>query len=303
MAKIRDELRSMSDGFRWGRRPLVPRSAEPWVEERDDVGFPTDWARTEAGIAARQAILKVGMLPIVKTELSLRVYGRDLLSDVRGPVIFFSNHTSHLDATLIMSTMPDRFQRRTAVGAARDYFFDVWWRQAFTALVFGGFPIERGRTRGTAIDKARELVRDGWSIVVFPEGTRSQDGHLQRFRHGAARLALELGVPLVPIAIVGAYQAMPKGRFWPRPGRPPVTVRYGRLIEHDPGETHQALSLRMQTAVAELFDEDRTTWFEALQRSSRGETPSLAGPRGADWMRTWQGTRPVPRRGHPRAWK
>ncbi|GIU97645.1 MAG: hypothetical protein KatS3mg013_1448 [Actinomycetota bacterium] len=302
MAGWRDELRSMATGFRWGRRPLVPRSAEPFVEEVDDEGFPTDWARTKVGTAARRAILNGAMLPLVRHELSLRVYGTELLEDLEGPVIFFSNHSSHLDATLIMCTLPDRWQRTTAVGAARDYFFDVWWRQAFVALVYGGFAIDRARGGAGAIEKARQLVRDGWSLVLFPEGTRSIDGHLQRFRHGAARLAIDLGVQLVPIAIIGAYQAMPKGRPWPRPGRPPVTVRYGRAIGPLEGEGHQALSRRMRQAVEELFDEDRTSWFEALQRSARGQTPSLAGPQGAAWRRTWEGTRPVPRRSRPRAW-
>ena len=50
----REELKEMARGFRWGRRPMVPRSAEPFTEEREDVGFPTDWARSEAGVAARQ---------------------------------------------------------------------------------------------------------------------------------------------------------------------------------------------------------------------------------------------------------
>ena len=299
---LRTELKGMAGGFRWGRRPLVPRSAEPYVEDRYDEGFPTDWARSELGVAARQVILAVGMNTILKAELTLRVYGDDLLADVRGPVIFYSNHSSHLDATLIMSTLPDRWQRRTAVGAARDYFFDVWWRQIFTALVYAAFPIDRGRGGQGAIDKARELVRDGWSIVVFPEGTRSKDGHMQRFRHGAARLAIELGVTLVPIAIVGAAQAMPKGRWWPRKGRPPVTIRYGREIVPEEGESHQALSLRMQQAVGELFDEDRTTWYEAVVRATKGTTPSLAGPSGPDWVRTWEGTRPVRRQGEPSAW-
>ncbi len=243
------------------------------------------------------------MTPIVKTELSLRIHGLDKLRGASGPVIFFSNHSSHLDATLILCTLPDRWQRRTAVGAARDYFFDVWWRQAFTALVYGAFPIDRGRGAKGAIDKARELAQDGWSIVVFPEGTRSTDGHMQRFRHGSARLALELGIGLVPIAIVGAHQAMPKGSFWPRAGRPPVTVRYGDVIHPDPGETHQQLSLRMQQAVMQLFDEDRTSWWEALKRAERDETPSLGGPAGPTWRRVWEGSRPVARRGRPKAWK
>jgi 1-acyl-sn-glycerol-3-phosphate acyltransferase len=299
----REELKELARGFRWGRRPLVPASAEQFAEPREEPTFPTDWARTKAGVAARRAILNLGIHPLASAELSLRTYGTDRLEDAAGPVIFFSNHSSHLDATLILCTLPERWQKKTAVGAARDYFFDVWWRQAFTALVYGAFPIDRGRGGTTAIDKARELVDDGWSIVVFPEGTRSPDGHLQRFRHGASRLALELGVGLVPIAIVGAYQAMPKGRFWPRPGRPVVTMRYGDPIYPEEGETHQALSKRMQQAVMALFDEDRTSWFEATARAERDETPSLAGPAGAPWRRTWEGSRPVPRRGRPRAWE
>jgi 1-acyl-sn-glycerol-3-phosphate acyltransferase len=252
------------------------------------------------GVSARQVLLKGVMKTILSSELSMRVHGLDNLDGVDAPVLFFSNHTSHLDATIIMTTLPDAWRTKTAVGAARDYFFDVWWRQAFTALVYAGFPIDRSRG-GKGIDKARELVRDGWSIVVFPEGTRTPDGHMQRFRHGASRLALELGVGLVPIAIVGAYQAMPKGRWWPGKGRPVVTIRYGDPIYPQEGETHQSLSLRMQQAVAQLFDEDRTTWFDAISRAERSETPSLAGPVAPAWRRTWEGSRPVARRGRPKA--
>jgi 1-acyl-sn-glycerol-3-phosphate acyltransferase len=300
---LRNELKEMAGGFRWGRRPLVPKSAEPFAKELEDRVFPSDWARTELGTAARQVILKAGMSTILKNELSLRVHGLDNLDAIDGPVLFFSNHSSHLDATLIMTTLPDRWQAKTAVGAARDYFFDVWWRQAFTALVYGAFPIDRGKGGRGATDKAGELIRDGWSIVVFPEGTRSADGHVQRFRHGSARLCLEAGIPAVPIAILGAFQAMPKGRFWPKPGRPRVTVRYGRPIVPAAGETHQELSRRMAKAVAELFDEDRTTWWESLRRAESGDTPSLAPPQGPEWRRRWEGSKPLPRRGPPKAWR
>jgi 1-acyl-sn-glycerol-3-phosphate acyltransferase len=241
------------------------------------------------------------MKPILHNELSLRVFGLDNLEDLDGPVLFFSNHTSHLDATLILTTLPPDWRAKTAVGAARDYFFDVWWRQAFTALVYGGFPIERGGgARG--VTKARELLDEGWSLVVFPEGTRSPDGHVQRFRHGTARLCIEAGVSAAPIGIRGAYQAMPKGRSWPRRGRLPVTVRYGRPLVAAPGETHQDFSRRMSRAVAQLHDEDRTTWWEALRRAEAGETPSLAGPPGSRWRRRWEGSRPVPRRGPAKVW-
>jgi 1-acyl-sn-glycerol-3-phosphate acyltransferase len=84
----RDELKEMSRGFRWGRRPLTPRSAEPFTEEKADEGFPTDWARSDVGVAARQAILKGAMHPILRNELSLRVFGHDNLEGVPGPVVF-----------------------------------------------------------------------------------------------------------------------------------------------------------------------------------------------------------------------
>jgi 1-acyl-sn-glycerol-3-phosphate acyltransferase len=242
------------------------------------------------------------MKPLLWNEVTPRVHGLDNLSGVGGPVLFVSNHTSHLDATLIMTTLPDEWQSTTAVGAAKDYFFDVWWRQSFTALVYAAFPIDRAGGRG-ATSMARELLDDGWSLVVFPEGARSPDGHQQRFRHGASRLALEAGVPVVPIAIRGAYQAMPKGRSWPRPGRPPVSIRYGAALYPQEGETHQELSMRMQRSIAELHDEDAATWWVALHRAERGETPPLTGPTGAGWRRRWDGMRPIGRRGPGRTWE
>jgi len=299
---LADEVREVARGWRWGRRPVVPRSAERVTPPAKVWSFPTDWARTEAGRAARDVILSGVMKPIVWNETSPEVFGLDNLDHLTPPVMFVSNHSSHLDATLILTTLPPKWRNKTATAAAKDYFFDVWWRSAFTALVYGGFPIERGGGE-RATEKARELVRDGWNLIVFPEGTRTQDGWVQRFRHGSARLAIDLGMPVVPIAIVGAYAAMPKGRSWPKKGRPPIRVRYGPALEPEEGETHQAFSLRMQHAIAELFDEDRTSWWEARRRAAAGQTPRISGPQGPKWLRTWEGSRPVRRRGTPPVWR
>ena len=300
--RFTDELRDVAEGWRWGRRPTMPRSAEGVTAPPPRWEFPTDWSRTPAGRATRDAILSGVMKPMVWNETSPSVYGLDHLDGLRPPVMFISNHSSHLDATLILTTLPPKWRNKAAAAAAKDYFFDVWWRSAFTALVYAGFPIERGGgERATA--KARELVRDGWNLVVFPEGTRSSDGWVQRFRHGTARLAIEMEMPVVPIAIVGAYAAMPKGRTWPRSGRPPIRVRYGPPLHPGEGETHQELSLRMQHAVAELFDEDRTSWWHARQRAARAETPKLSGPSGPSWLRSWEGSRPIRRTGRRPTWR
>ena len=82
-----------------------------------------------------------------------------------------------------------------------------------------------------------------------------------------------------------------------------AAVRYGAPIVPEEGETHQHLSLRMQQAIAQLFDEDRTTWFEANQRAAKGETPKMTGPTGPGWIRIWEGSRPIRRSGKRPVWK
>ena len=242
----------------------------------------TAWARTRLAGAARGAILDLILGPIVRGEIDLDVHGLEKLRAIDGPVIFASNHTSHLDATILLVTLPRDLRSRTAIGAAKDYFFDVWWRKTFVSLVYAAFPVERGGGE-RATELARHLLATGWNLVVFPEGTRSKDGWMQRFRHGASRLALESGASIVPISVVGAYAAMPRGRWWPRPGRPPVRIRYGDAIRPVEGERHQDLSLRVQRAIAAMLDEDVPAWVEALPARHRAWALEPKGPELPRW--------------------
>jgi 1-acyl-sn-glycerol-3-phosphate acyltransferase len=237
----------------------------------------------------------------VWNETEPSVEGRDNLEALSPPVIFVANHASHVDTPLFLCSLPKPWRERTAVAAAADYFFDVWWRAATTALVFNTFPIERsGGKRATAT--ARRLVTEGWNLLVFPEGTRSKDGWVGRWRHGAARLATEYRVPVVPVAIRGTYAAMPRGRSWPRKGRLPVSVRFGAALWPEDGEDFGSLSRRMQLELARLWDEDATSWYASLRRVATGETPSLGGPQAARWRRVWESSRPLPRRGRGKVW-
>lgn len=297
-----DELRDLSKGWRWGRRPLVPQSAQ---EQRGDLPsdeFPTDWARTRPFKALRAVLQVIGLRPVTFNAIDADIFGREVLDHMSSPVIFFSNHSSHVDGSLIMSALPAKWRAETAIGAAKDYFFDKWWKAIIMSLIYNAFPIDRARGRGT-ISTARRLLDEGYSLVIFPEGTRSRDGWMNRFRHGTARMAIETNTPLVPIGIRGANAAMPTGRSWPRPGRPPVTIRFGEPIYPAEGEDHRELSTRMAMAVAELLDEDRATWFESRLRAGRGETEIPMAPTTMpDWRQQWDGSRPLPRRGPRRAW-
>lgn len=291
---LKADLKQMAQGWRWTHRPLVPRSVEPLEQEPRD--FPTAWARTNAGNAARALLQRYALKPLMQFETSPTVEGADVLDHVAAPVIFVANHSSHLDAPMVLTSLPPAWRARTATGAAADYFFDVWWRATATALVFNAFPVERGRGSGRATKLARDLIAQGWSILMFPEGTRSKDGWVREFRLGAARLAVEEKIPVVPIALRGTYQSMPRGKGWPTKGRLPVQVRFGRPVIPLPDEDPAAFNTRIREALAATLDEDRTTWFQAVGRAARGGTPSVAGPEGAArWRRMWEASRPLPK--------
>jgi 1-acyl-sn-glycerol-3-phosphate acyltransferase len=238
----------------------------------------------------------------VWSETEPTVEGLDHLNGVTPPVIFLANHASHMDTPLILCSLPKGWRERTAVAAAADYFFDVWWRAASTALVFNTFPIERTGGKA-ATGTARQLVSEGWNLLVYPEGTRSRDGWMGRFRHGASRLCIEFGVPAVPIVLRGTYAAMPRGRSWPVRGRQAVSVRFGPPIEVGEGDDFRIVSKRLQQAMARLWDEDASDWYGSLRREAEGATPSLAGPPGPRWRRVWEASRPIARRGPARVWK
>ena len=283
-----DDVRQVARGWRWGRRQQVPRSAEPWVLPAESTVFRTAWARRGPGRTAREVAQKAGLEPVFRSQVRTRVEGLDVLQRVTGPVIFAANHASHLDTPLVLLSLPDEWRRRTAVAAAADYFFDTWWRAVGSALLFNTFPIER--RSGSMSETPGQVLADGWSLLIFPEGTRSADGWTGRFRLGAAHLACEHGIPVVPVAHRGTFAAMPRGQGWPSPGRRLLTIRFGEPLRPGPGEAARDLAPRIQDAVAGLLDEDASTWWEAKRRAAAGSTPAPHGPDVATWRRLWEQT-------------
>ncbi|WP_328994837.1 1-acyl-sn-glycerol-3-phosphate acyltransferase [Kribbella sp. NBC_01245] len=298
---VRD-VKQVARGWRWGRRPQVPRSAEPFVIPKETSVFPTKWARTPAAIALREVVQKGALNSVLRFEVNPQVSGLDALTKVNEPCLIVANHSSHLDTPLILCTLPNAWRRKTAVAAAADYFFDTWWRATASAIVFNTFPIER--RSGKLSSTPGDLLADGWNVVVFPEGTRSQDGWMERFRMGAAYLAVEHGVPIIPVGIKGSFAAMPRGRGWPVPGRPSVAVRYGDALRPAPGESARDFAPRISAAVSALLDEEGSTWWEARRRVATGASPSQSGPDAARWRRVWESTAPIKSNGDKRrAWK
>jgi 1-acyl-sn-glycerol-3-phosphate acyltransferase len=155
---------------------------------------------------------------------NIHVHGIENLS-ARQNYVYMANHASLIDTPAMFAYLP--YQFRIMAKKHLFYFPFMGWH-LWTA---GNFPIDQSDARKTArsLKKVIEGIRAGKSLAVFPEGTRSPDGHLQEFKQGAFKIALRAGVPIVPVTIIGTSKLLPKGSLAPRPGR--VDVVIGKPIE------------------------------------------------------------------------
>lgn len=176
---------------------------------------------------------------------------------VRGPCVVVANHSSHLDAPLVMSGVPRNISRDLAAGVAADYFFTAWHKKLFTQLIFNAFPVDRTGT-GANRGLSKQLLAAGVPLLLFPEGTRSKTGRMAPFKVGAAGLAHSLEVPVVPVALIGVHEAMPRGSSWPRRGRPPVVVAVGRPLRARGNENVASFNERIEAAVRALYASNRS---------------------------------------------
>lgn len=202
--------------------------------EADD--FP-EWNRSKWARMARRVALGGVLLPVSKLlGRPFRVSGLEKLDLVSGPVIFASNHQSHLDTAVILASLPARRRYRLAVAMWKEYFEARFHPELHTreerwktgalywllVLLFNAFPIPQTESGTLAtVRYMGELVEEGWSILIFPEGERTLTGEISRFLPGVGMLASRLGCPVVPVCLRGA------GEVWPRTERRP---RWGRML-------------------------------------------------------------------------
>lgn len=137
-----------------------------------------------------------------------------------GGCVIVANHASHADTAVLLAALSPSAQ--PVFGAAADYWFDIPVRRFIATSLAGILPVRRSGDGSYAalLAAARPALRAGRTVVLYPEGTRSTDGTVGEFRSGALRLARECGVPIVPVAILGTADVLPKdGRFTPAPMR------------------------------------------------------------------------------------
>lgn len=215
----------------------------------DDLGKYSDAPQASARFVAQKLIMK----PYIWSALRVHTHQERYLDDLQAPFIVIANHSSHLDATLIFGALPQRLSRNLAAGAAADYFFESKAKALSTRLFFNTYPVDRGGMRAHRGMSSR-LLNDGVPILLFPEGTRSRTGAMARFKSGVAQLSISHSVPILPIALVGAYAAMPYGAKVPVSGRPNVHVVFGHPMSAAPGELANQFTERLYRTVVEMHD-------------------------------------------------
>jgi len=180
----------------------------------------------------------------------------NLPADERSSFVMVSNHSSHLDALCMLSALPLRRLDRAYPAAAEDYFFVNVRRSAAAALFINAMPFGRQHHVRQTMELCRRLLRQrGNVLILFPEGTRSVDGTLGEFRPGIGSLLAGLDVPVVPCAVAGAHEAMPKGSILPRPLCVRLIIGTPRWYgEADAGrESARRITRELHDAVQELL--------------------------------------------------
>ena len=170
-----------------------------------------------------------------------------------GAVIIAGNHVSFADEIFT----PLAARRQVSYLAKAEYFTSPGlrgWAMASFMEKIGQVPVERGDMRAAAasVDLCVDLLHAGRAFGIFPEGTRSPDGRLYKFRTGVARIALRTGVPVVPVGLVGTDRVQPPGsRSW---HRHPVAVRFGAPLDFS-GRAEDERSARVLRDISELIRE------------------------------------------------
>jgi 1-acyl-sn-glycerol-3-phosphate acyltransferase len=190
-------------------------------------------------------LLRLGLTAVLRLLIRIEVKG---LANIpaEGPFILAPNHCSHLDGALLVLALSRR--RRVRLAAAKDYFFNRSYKSWFFHHVLDLIPFDRGASNRAGLRLCMAALTgaapDSSGLIFFPEGTRSRDGGLQPFKPGLGLLAVETGTAVVPAALAGTFPLMPRGRYWPRPGR--VRIAFGPVLSPPVAAAREPLARRRQ---------------------------------------------------------
>src|SRR5262245_29023036 len=229
----------------------------------EPIDFPT-WNRSAPARALRRVSLPTWILPVARVFATIKVEGLEHLEKLEGPAIFAANHQSHLDTPAILIALPAHWRYRLAPAMAKEFFRAHFYPEQFSrkayftnslnyylaSLFFNAFPLPQ-REAGTrqTLRYIGDLLSSGFSILIFPEGKRTDDGSIGRFLPGVAMAGARLQVPVVPVRLEGLDRIL--HHKWKFPQRGTARVIFGRPIRLE-GSDYADLARTVEEAVRQL---------------------------------------------------
>jgi long-chain acyl-CoA synthetase len=244
-------------------RTLVDRATTGEAQPVEPVDFPS-WNRSWPARAVRRVTLPTFILPLARAFAWIRVEGAEELRRIDTPVVFASNHQSHMDTPVILAALPSRLRYRVAPAMAKEFFkahfypdqhgrtarFTSSLNYYLAALFFNAFPLpQREAGARQTLRYIGEILESGFSVLIFPEGKRTDAGEIDRFRPGIGMIASRLAVRVVPVRLEGLDQVLHHRWRMARPGR--VRVAFGRPLELS-GDDYDRLARQVEEAVRAL---------------------------------------------------
>jgi long-chain acyl-CoA synthetase len=194
-----------------------------------------------------------------------KVVGRKLLRNVNGPLLVVCNHVTMVDIAFVLAALPPHVRTKISPAMQGEMLAAMrapaaslsWWRRlverfqylAITGL-FNVFPLPQKSSLLKSFSFAGEYIDHGYSVLVFPEGRRTSDGHLATFQTGIGMLATKLQVPVLPMRIDGLFEAAKDSRLFVRPNR--IVVRVGNPVEYTLSENPTSIAKDLERRVREL---------------------------------------------------
>jgi long-chain acyl-CoA synthetase len=250
-AKTLDDLRA------------VIASAPEDAQVAEPVDFPS-WNRAWPVRLVRRVSQATWILPLARIFAWVRVSGLEHLERIDGPVVFASNHQSHFDVPVILIALPGKIRATIAPAMAKEFFKAHFFpaefstRQVITnrlnyylsAFFFNTFPLpQREAGARQTLRYIGEVTGDGYSVLIFPEGVRSESGEIKPFRGGIGMIGSRLGLPIVPVRIDGVDRVLHTSWKMAKPG--PVSVTFGAPIRLS-GDNYADLARQVEQAVRDL---------------------------------------------------
>lgn len=244
-------------------RLLAQHAAETGGIPEEAFSFPA-WNRWPFIRLVRNVSQRTWILPLANIFFRLRVEGCEHFRALVGPVILASNHQSHFDTPVILTALPNRWRRTVAVAMWKEYFDAHFlpkrhtFRERLTTSTiyylvtcfFNAFPLPQTEPKARqTLRYMGDLATNGFSILIFPEGSRTERGEINAFQPGVGLVASKLRLPVVPVRLEGVERVLHHSWHWPRRGNVRVTFGAPLVLE---GDDYVALTRRVQEAVVAL---------------------------------------------------